>query len=243
MGDHFMGRESKLSLMGWEELFRRYLGGESRKLLSQEYGVSLNSITQGSYRYRQLGIGAFQRRPTNQTYSAEFKLQVLQEYLAGGISLFDLALKYGIPHKSPIQRWLKEYNSHGGNLKRYQGGRYLMTKGRKTTLAERIELVGYCIEHNLDYQATADVFQVSYNQVYLWTRKYKDRGISGLKDNRGRGRDMNDMTEVERTRAELKLLEAKNKQLQMENDVLKKANEIERGLISVRFAKKRNTKR
>ncbi len=117
-----------------------------------------------------------------------------------------------------------------------------MTKGRKTTCAERIEIVGYCIEHASDYQATAAVFQVSYNQVYAWTHKYKERGISGLKDNRGRGRELNDMTELERTRAELKLLEAKNRQLQMENDVLKKADEIERGLISARFAKKRNTK-
>ncbi|MEA4888382.1 MAG: transposase [Clostridiaceae bacterium] len=237
-----MGRASKLSLECWEELFKRYLAGESRKLLSQEYGVSLNSITQGSYRYRQLGIDAFKRRTTNQTYSAEFKRQVLQEYLVGGISLFDLTLKYGIPHKAPVQRWLKEYNSHGGNLKQYQGGRNPMTKGRKTTCAERIEIVGYCIEHASDYQATAAVFQVSYNQVYAWTHKYKERGISGLKDNRGRGRELNDMTELERTRAELKLLEAKNRQLQMENDVLKKADEIERGLISARFAKKRNTK-
>ena len=237
-----MGRISKLPIDRWEELFKRYLSGESRKFLSEEYKVSENSITQWSHRYRQQGIETFRQRPINQTYSDEFKCQVRKEYQAGGISQFDLALKYGIPSKSVIQRWLKEYNGRGGSLTQYKGGPHFMTKGRKTTLEERVEIVGYCIEHNLDYQTTAEAFHVSYNQIYIWTRKYKVRGISGLKDNRGRGCEMNDMTELERMRAELKLLEAKNRQLQMENDVLKKSDEIERGLISARSAKKRSTK-
>jgi len=40
---------------------------------------------------------------------------------------------------------------------------------------------------------------------------------------------LEDMNELERLKAENKLLGAKNKQLQMETDVLKKVKEIERG--------------
>ena len=104
-----------------------------------------------------------------------------------------------------------------------------MTKGRKTTLAERVEIVEYCIEHKLDYTQTAEQFQVSYAQVYTWVKKYNERGVSALKDNRGKGKPLEDMNELERLQAEYKLLEAKNKQLQMENDVLKKLEELERG--------------
>lgn len=43
-----------------------------------------------------------------------------------------------------------------------------MTNGRKTTYEERIEIVAFCISNNDDYQATADKFNVSYQQVYTW---------------------------------------------------------------------------
>lgn len=40
-----------------------------------------------------------------------------------------------------------------------------MTKGRKTALEERIEIVGYCIEHGIDYQLTVKKYGVSYNHI------------------------------------------------------------------------------
>lgn len=103
-----------------------------------------------------------------------------------------------------------------------------MTRGRQTTLAERIKIVEYCIDHDFDYNQAAKLFQVSYGQVYSWVKKYNERGVLALKDNRGKGKALEDMNEVERLQAENKLLEAKNRQLQMENDVLKKLEEIER---------------
>lgn len=41
-----------------------------------------------------------------------------------------------------------------------------MTKGRKTTYEERVEIVKYCIEHEMDYAQTAEKYQVSYQQIY-----------------------------------------------------------------------------
>ena len=57
-----------------------------------------------------------------------------------------------------------------------------MTKGRKTTYEERVEIVTYCIEHEMDYAQAAEKYQVSYQQVYQWIRKYQSDGAPGLVD-------------------------------------------------------------
>ena len=48
-----------------------------------------------------------------------------------------------------------------------------MTKGRKITYNERVEIVAFCIENNDNYQLTSNKYKVSYQQVYTCVRKYK----------------------------------------------------------------------
>ncbi|SCZ82128.1 Helix-turn-helix domain-containing protein [Acidaminobacter hydrogenoformans DSM 2784] len=103
-----------------------------------------------------------------------------------------------------------------------------MTKRRKTTLDERIEIVKYCIEHNRDYNGTAQHYKVSYQQVYSWTQKYESSGVEALQDRRGKNKPEDQMSELEKLRAQNKLLEAENRRKQMEIDFLKKLEEIER---------------
>lgn len=102
-----------------------------------------------------------------------------------------------------------------------------MTKGRKTTYDERIEIVKYCIEHHNNYVETAQKYQVSYQQVYLWTNKYEKEGVEALQDRRGKRKDKDEMSELEKLKAQNKLLEAENRRKQMEIDFLKKLEEIE----------------
>lgn len=104
-----------------------------------------------------------------------------------------------------------------------------MTKGRTTTIDERIEIVSFCIASDKDYGATIEKYGVSYQQIYSWVRKYETKGIDGLIDKRGKHKPLEELTEVERLRAENKLLKAKNKQKEIEIAVLKKVQEIERG--------------
>ena len=92
-----------------------------------------------------------------------------------------------------------------------------MTKGRKTTQEERAEIVAFCIEHNKDYGLTVETYNVSYQQIYAWVRNYEEGGVDKLKDNRGRAKPVEEMTEVEKLKAEMKILEAKNRQLEIEN--------------------------
>lgn len=104
-----------------------------------------------------------------------------------------------------------------------------MTKGRKTTLEERIEIVSYCIANNKDYGKAIERYGVSYQQIYAWIRKYEKDGADGLADHRGKRKDEASMSEVEKLRAQIKLKEAENLRLQMENDLLKKLEALERG--------------
>ena len=101
-----------------------------------------------------------------------------------------------------------------------------MTKGRKTTQQERAEIVAFCIEHNKDYGLSVETYGVSYQQIYAWVRKYEESGLDGLKDNRGRTKPVDEMSEIEKLKAEMKILEAKNRQLEIENEFIKKLQEL-----------------
>ena len=61
-----------------------------------------------------------------------------------------------------------------------------MTKDRKTTFEERVEIVQYCIAHDCNYAKTAEKYQVSYQQVRSYTLKYQKKGVEGLQDRLGR---------------------------------------------------------
>lgn len=104
-----------------------------------------------------------------------------------------------------------------------------MTKGRVTTYDERVEIVRFCIEHQYDFAQTAEKFQVSYQQVYSWTNKYLTSGVDALQDRRGKRKSEDQMSELEKLRAQNKLLQAENRRKQMEIDLLKKLEEIKRG--------------
>ena len=103
-----------------------------------------------------------------------------------------------------------------------------MTKGRKTTLDERIEIVSYCIANGKDYGAAIEKYQVSYQQIYSWVHKYEESGLKMLTDRRGKRRPVDEMTEAEQLRAEVKMLVAENRRKEMEIEILKKVQEVER---------------
>lgn len=65
-------------------------------------------------------------------------------------------------------------------------GGLAMERGRRATLEERIAIVKYTLAHENNYQQAADKFNVSYPQVYTWVRKYRQSGMEGLVDHRGR---------------------------------------------------------
>ena len=81
-----------------------------------------------------------------------------------------------------------------------------MTKGRKTTFEERVEIVQYCISHDHNYAQTAEQYQVSYQQARNYIVKYEAGGVEALRDNRGKRKRPDAMSELEKLRAEVKIL-------------------------------------
>jgi transposase-like protein len=90
-----------------------------------------------------------------------------------------------------------------------------MTKGRITTQEERVEIVSHCIANGKDYGSTIEKYHVSYQQIYSWVKKYEEGGVNRLVDKRGKRKSMDEMTEIERLRAENQILRAENQHKEM----------------------------
>jgi transposase-like protein len=165
----------------------------------------------------------------NKKYSKELKIQAVEDYLAGLGSQIDICKKYGIRSKGKLQRWIKQYNGHEELKSSGTGGSTIMTKGRKTTFNERVEMVQYCIEHDHNYTKTSEKYQVSYQQVRNYTVKYEAYGVEALVDNRGKKKSQDRMSELEILRAENKILRAQKERAEIEASFLKKLEDIERG--------------
>ena len=103
-----------------------------------------------------------------------------------------------------------------------------MRKGRSTTPEERLRIVQDCLAHDKNYGAMALKYQCSYQQVRNWVKRYEEMGSAGLEDRRGhRVGTMPSRTPEEEMRDRIAELERRNRDLQMENDLLKKVRELE----------------
>ena len=207
---------------------KRYIDGKiSQRTIADQLGVSLASVQQWISNYKSLGADAFLRKG-NKSYSADLKLSAVQDYLFGVGSQQAICEKYGIRSKSKLQKWIKKYNGHEELKASGTGGHPIVTKGQKTTFDDRVEIVQYCIAHEHNYAETAEKYQISYQQARNYTMKYEAGGVEVLMDNRGRRKSENQMTELERLRAENKILRAEKERAEMEASFLKKLEEIER---------------
>ncbi len=169
-------------------------------------------------------------RRKNKKYSKELKMQAVQDYLSGEGSLREICKKYNILNNRQLRDWIKWYNGHKEFKERSSAkGEIYMTKGRKTTQEERVEIVAFCIEHGKDYGLTVETYKVSYQQIYAWVKKYEEKGVEGLTDRRGKAKPENELTESDRLRQENKILQAKIKDQEMEIALLKKLRELRGG--------------
>ena len=104
-----------------------------------------------------------------------------------------------------------------------------MNTGRKTTQEERIAIAKDCLENEFNYEETARKYNVSYDQVYSWVKKYKELGEVGLEDRRGKRTESQEpRTAEEEMRIRIAQLEHELYMTKLERDLLKKLDELER---------------
>lgn len=235
-----MGRKSRYSKEQKISIIKRYLSGEaSASQLAKELNSNPGVIRSWAKKYNASGENAFNESNSNASYSKNFKEKVVLAYLNGEGSYLDISIKYNVSSRETVRKWVKDYNSHI-ELKDYiPGGEDIyMAKSRKVSKEERIEIVKYCLEHELDYKTTAKVFETSYANVFNWVKKYKEKGEDGLGDKRGRHKTDEEADEVTILKRQLKQKERELEMALLEVKLLKKLEEIERR----RFTEQANMK-
>ena len=225
-----MGK-SKIAYEMKVEIVRDYLNGKVGYTESvRRANNSMSLFRQWVEQYKTGGAEALLPQSKNNSYSTETKLIAVRQYLAGKGSMEKICKKYGIRSIERLRNWIKVYNAHGDfNSVKHSGGGSYMKQGRDTTKEERLAIVKECLESGKNYGAMALKHKVSYQQVRTWTLRFEEMGEAGLEDRRGqRKKDQTPRTELEAAQIEIERLKHKLYMAEMERDLLKKLDEIER---------------
>ena len=177
--------------------------------------------------YKYQGIPGLKPTHSNNTYSREYKASLVEEYQKSDEKIEEFAIRHGLRGRTQLSQWIMGYNE--SILEDHRSGkRDSGMKGRKTTFDERLEIIEQLIRHDVDYNWAAEHYNVSYNQVYGWYRKYTRSGNNpeSLRDRRGKAKPESEFTELDRLKMENKLLKARLHQQEMEIAFAKKFVEI-----------------
>ena len=196
---------------------------------ARQVGVSKETIRSWIAKYEFQGESGFLARGNYRVYSNELKQAAVSDYLNGGESQQTIAAKYGLRSKTQLQKWIKMYNNGEDFSQHKMSGGSRMTTSRKTTKEERIQIVRECIANGCNYGECAIKYNVSYQQVSGWVKRFKELGEAGLVDRRGRRKvDQEPRCEVEELKIKMAQLEPELYMTKMERDLLKKVKELER---------------
>lgn len=196
--------------------------------IREELEIRLSTFQAWLRKYQTQGPQGLYPRKGFTSYPASVKLEAVEDYLSGGGSLDAMCRKYGISSHAVLQQWITLYNEGHRDFKtRRAQEESSMAEGKTLSQEEKLQAVLYCMEHQLDYRQTSEQYQIAYQQIYSWVKKYQEQGEAGLIDRRGKRKPVSEYSDEEKANARLRQLEAENRRLQMENDFLKKLNETE----------------
>lgn len=171
-------------------------------------------------------------------YTLEFKLECIDKYKKG----IQIAIPKNVKHKRTfmnyVRAWSKTYGDLGiGGLKHLNKNKAWTPEGRFALVAK--VLAGDSITH------VSKEAHINSGQLYLWVRKYNEKGMDGLQCKKGRKLKIPNMSKKKNNKLtksekeELILLREKNKLLEMENEYLKKLD----ALVSQREAAETKAKK
>ena len=155
-------------------------------------------------------------------YSDEFKLALVQEYLAGKNGGYKiLARKYGVNHNH-LRLWVDAYKANG-----IEG----LIKVTRTYDGEtKIHIVEYMHKNSLSIRQTAALFGVSSPPtIARWERIYYEQGKEALLEERRGQKHMSTKKSKETKKKNINENEdllAELQRLRMENEYLKKLNAL-----------------
>lgn len=226
-----MSRKSKIDSSEKVKIVEKCLNQNlSVTAAAKEMNVGQTSIRRWISIYETEGPTGLLNQERNRIYDRETKLSAVLDYLDGKGTEQEIAQKYGLRSTSQLRAWIKKYNAHEElNTRKPSDGGY-MSKARQTSFGERLEIVQYCLDHDRNIGLAAKDYGCSYQQVRNWVLKFEEMGEKGLEDRRGkRAASQPARTQEEELEAKVAQMKLRIRRLEMENDLLKKVEELERG--------------
>ena len=224
-----MSFKHKFSYEEKVKILSEYLDGTyGFREVCRRYNINQGSLKDWKRLYETFGLSGLKTESKTSHYSKEVKESAVRDYLSHALTVPEILKKYQIRSGTQLRKWIMKYNGHEKLKSSGTGGNSIMTKGRKITFEERVEIVQYCIAHDHNYSEASEKYQVSYQQARSYTVKYESGGVEALKDNRGKRKNPDELSELEKLRAEIKILRAEKERAEMETSFLKKLDEIER---------------
>lgn len=217
-----MGKKSKFSIKEKEKIVLNFLSYEfSGRYIEKKFKVNRYVLNKWVRRYQAHGLAGLKDSKKWNNYSKELKKQAVLDAL-NGISTLEILNKYDISTDGVLNRWIKLYNSHK-ELKDFGGKNQIMAR-KNVSIKEKIQAIKYCIENGKDYRKTSEVFNVSYQQIYLWVKKYRKDGEKALEDRRGKKKIV--LSDEDKRKLEVSKLQKEIELLKAENLFLKKLREL-----------------
>ena len=155
-------------------------------------------------------------------YTGDIKLDIIQGYDPKVISQKEYAKQMGIT-KAQFQYWLRLFEIHG------EEG--LINPYTNCTVSFKLDVLNYMVQSGASLMDTAALFKISsYTMVYDWQKKMEAGGLEALEPNQKGRPSMKDKStkqpKNEPVKGSVEALEARIKQLEMENEYLIKLNAL-----------------
>lgn len=136
-------------------------GEESRRHIRQIYGVAHSSVEEWILKYQIKGEKAFSDKFQKVEYSKEIKDAAVKAYLNGDGSQNEICRIYGLNSRSPLEQWIKEYNSNKELKSSKSIGGTIMTKNKKLALKKELKLLNIAL--NLDIVTAKLLKNITYH--------------------------------------------------------------------------------
>lgn len=154
--------------------------------------------------------------------SAEEKIAAVQRYVNGKESSRTVAADIGVSHRY-LLTWVKLYEHNGveGFVRRYTN----------YTKAFKLDVLNYMAEHGTSFNETAAIFNIAAaSSIQNWKKQRETQGEDALQSKKKGHPSMKKESakQPKKTPVEgsTEALQARIKQLEMENDYLKKLNAL-----------------
>ena len=216
-------------------------GNKSFVEIGEEINAGDTTVSYWYAKYKEKGPDSLKEKTSKGSFSKEFKMNIIEEYLTGNHPYQQLGHKYDISH-STVSKWVNMW---------YNGIELKDTKQKREdnsmkTYKERIEIVKWVLSNNKNYKKAAEIYNLNYALIYKWTQTFLKEGEEGLKYKKRGPKfkteiDTAKLTDTEKLKLELEKEKEIRKRLELELEILKKKEAVEKELYTQNYVKKLNT--